>query len=229
MKRRDVLVACLVLAAAHAAAAQLCAGNAAFQLSHIQIAANFAADRPAQRFTGELRLGFKAVFASGEYGIKTWNPTSFDGDSKTIGAALGLDLRSTPSSRFAMCAVLSFSWARPGDVVAPFGGAYKYSDETVAVTVSAGYLLIRRLIWDITPTASLTVGTDNPTLKAGSTPGPSTYQDFCCGPQGIAAIRLGVGIGFVDSFTALPTLSLPLANGELTYGVTFAVRLGKGV
>ena len=32
-----------------------------------------------------------------------------------------------------------------------------------------------------------------------------------------------------SAFTALPTLSLPLANGQLTYGVAFAVRLGKGI
>jgi hypothetical protein len=222
-----LMLACL---GSRPAIAQLCVGNAAFQLSHIQIAANIAADRPAQRFTGELRVGFKAVFASGEYGIKTWNPTSFDGDSKTFVATLGLDRRPTRSSRFGMCYILSFTWARPGDVATPLGGRYTYSDETVAVTVSAGYLLMRKLVWDIMPTASLTVGTDNPTLKAGSGPGPSTYQDFCCGPQPIAAIRLGVGLSFVDSFTALPALSLPLTNaGDLTYGVTFAVRLGRGI
>jgi hypothetical protein len=80
------------------------------------------------------------------------------------------------------------------------------------------------------PTAALSVGTGNPTLKARSGLTFAGYQGFCCGRQTLVSVRLGVGFGFSDSFTALPALTLPLSTaGERTFGVLFAVRLGKGV
>lgn len=213
------------------AVGQLCVGNAAFQLSHRQIAANIAVDRLAQRYAGEFRAGSHRIFVGIEFGVKAWSDANIAGESNAYGVTLGLDLRRARSTRFALCPFFAFTGVSgPDQVATPGGGIYKYTNKTFTGTISAGYLVLRKPLWDFMPMASLSVGIDNPMLKARSGLTLTSYGGFCCGRQTLVAVRLGVGLGFSDSFTVQPGLTLPLSNaGEQTFGLLLALRLGKGV
>jgi hypothetical protein len=226
---RACIAALLLLCGPELAAAQLCVGNSAFVLSPIHTAANIDLDKRAHRYTLEARFRYHHAFASAEYGIKTWEITSLDGNSRAVALTLGLQGASA-RSKFDLCPMLRWT-----DLSGPheFGGTYwNYSEHTFSAALSAGYLLVRAKLWDIMPNAALTVGTGDPKLTTVFGGSIQQYQDFCCGRRTFTTLRLGLGLGYSDEFTLVPSISLPLGDGggaQKTYGIRALLRLGKGI
>jgi len=225
---RVALATVLCLFATSVAAAQLCAGDVAFGLSHIDVSANVGIDKHAHRYTGEFRSGYRHAFAALEYGIKTWEATTFDGESRAIGVTLGLEMAGRPGSKVGLCWLVSYaSLSGPHQID---GSVWSFAEHSYTAGLSLGYVAARRQLWDIVPTAAFTVGTTNPRLTTDSGGSMAQYQEFCCGWQTFASLRLGVGLGFSDELTLTPELALPLGDvGVKAYGIRGAVRLGKGI
>ena len=223
---RGLLTALLLLFGAEVAAAQLCVGNTTFALSGIQSGANIDLDKLAQRYALELRVSYRDLLAAVEYGVKTWEVTSLNGTSRAFGVTLGLHSPHRRHTKFELCPLLHFRslWG-PNEIA---GTLWRYSETSFAGELSAGYLLARKRLWDIMPTAALSVGTGDPRLTTAFGGNLAQYQDFCCGRQTFTTLRLGIGLGFSDELTLVPELALPLGvAGQKTYAVRAALRLGK--
>jgi len=152
----------LLLFGANGAAAQLCVGNTTFALSGIQSGANIDLDKLAQRYALELRVSYRDLLAAVEYGVKTWEVTSLNGTSRAFGVTLGLHSPHRRHTKFELCPLLHFRslWG-PNEIGGTF---WRYSEISFSGELSAGYLLVRKKLWDIMPTAALSVGTGDPRL-----------------------------------------------------------------
>src|SRR2546425_218967 len=225
---RGALAVLLMLFGTSVAAAQLCVGNTTFALAHFHGEGDLAADKLAHHYALEFGFGVRRVFAAVEAGIKTWEAPSLDGESRALGVTVGLHSPRGPHSKFALCPLLSWkSLSGPHRIG---GTLWNYSEASYSAGLSAGYLLARTRLWDIVPTAAVTVGTGNPRLTTIYGGSIGQYQDFCCGRQTFTTIRLGLGLGFSDELTLTPAIAFPLgAAGQKTYGIKAALRLGSGI
>jgi hypothetical protein len=223
---RGRLTALLLLVGAEGAAAQLCVGNTTFALSGIQSGANIDLDKLAQRWALELRVSHRDLLAAVDFGVKTWDVTSLNGTSRALGLTLGLHSPHRRNTKFELCPLVHFRslWG-PNEIG---GTSWDYSEISFSGELSAGYLLVRKRLWDVMPTAALIVGTGDPKLTTPYGGNLGQYQDFCCGRQSFTMLRLGVGLGFSDELTLVPELALPLSSaGQRTYAVRATLRLGK--
>lgn len=211
-------------------AAQLCVGNVAFALSHFTAAANLEFDPVAQRYTLDARYHTHHIIAGVEYGVRSWETSSLNGVSYAYSLSLGVD-PSSPKSKIGVCPMVRWSKLSGPNQVG--GSPYSFSDGGFAGGLSVGLLMARSRLWDFMPTANITFGTGNPELTA---PGGTLdeFQDFCCGKKSFTTFRLGIGLGFSDEVTLIPTITWPLDNGtskqkgaQKTYGVRATLRLGK--
>jgi len=232
---RACIAALLLLCGPELAAAQLCVGNTALSLSNLHTAANIGVDKRAHLYTIEARYRYKHAFVGAEYGIKTWEMTSLDGNSRAVALNVGLEAEAA-HSKFEVCPLLRWTWLSGPHDIGGSGGSggsnWNYSEQTYSAGLSMGYLLVRTKLWDIMPNAGLTVGTGNPKLTTVYGGSMQQYQDFCCGRQTFTTLRLGLGLGYSDEFTLVPSISLPLGDGggtQKTYGLRALLRLGKGI
>jgi hypothetical protein len=225
---RRALAILLMLFGTNVAAAQLCVGNTTFALAPVHGGADFASDKLAHRYALEFRFAVRSVFAAVEAGIKTWDVTSLDGESRALGVTVGLQSPRGSESKFGLCPLLSWtSLSGPHRIE---GTPWNYSEYSFSAGLSAGYLLVRTRLWDIVPTAAVTVGAGNPKLTTTYGGSIGQYQGFCCGWQTFTTVRLGFGLGFSDELTLIPAIAFPLgAAGQTTYGIKAALRLGKGI
>jgi len=223
---RGVLTAVLLLVGAERAAAQLCVGNSNFSLSHFHSSVDVDIDNLAHLYTAEVRYRYQHVFAGLEYGLKSWEVTSLNGSSRAFAVTVGLTTQHA-KSKVDLCPFVSYrSLAGPDEIN---GSAWRFDEKSYSVGLSAGFLAARTRLWDIAPTASLTVATGTPKLTS---PGGSlaAYQDFCCGSQSFTLLSVGVGLGFTDEITLIPAVSWLLGDlGRTTYAVVASFRLGKGI
>jgi hypothetical protein len=224
---RGVLTALLLLVGAERAAAQLCVGNSNFALSHFHSSVDVDIDNLAHLYTAEFRYRYQHLFAGLEYGLKSWELTSLNGSSRAFALSVGLSTQHG-KSRFDLCPSLSYrSLAGPEEIN---GSVWRFDEKSYSVGLSAGVLAARTRLWDITPTASLTVATGNPKLTTATGGNLTAYQDFCCGSQSFTLLSLGVGLGFTDEITLIPAVSWPLGDvGRTTYTIVATFRLGKGI
>jgi len=227
MRARGALTALLLLAGAERAAAQLCAGNSNFSLSHFHSAVDLDIDKLAHRYTAEFRYRYRHFFGGLEYGVKSWELTSLDGTSRAFGVTVGLTAQH-PKSKFDLCPFFSYrSLAGPQEIG---GSPWRFDEKSYSAGLSMGYLAARSKLWDFTPTATLTFATGYPKMTTAAGGNMATYQDFCCGSQSFTLLRLGVGLGFSDDLTLIPAVSWSLGDvGHTTYAVVVAFRLGKGI
>ena len=231
--RPQAISALLLLSASGTLAAQLCVGNASFGLSHATTAANFEFDPVAQRYTLEARFNVHHIFAGVEYGVRSWETTSLNGVSQAYGVSFGID-QSSPKSKFGFCPMLEWSGLSGPHGIA--GTPWNFSDNSLAAGFSVGAMMARSGLWDFMPTANITFGTGNPQLTTAAGGSLDQYQDFCCGKKSFTTLRLGIGLGFSDELTLIPSITWPLDNGgstqkgaQKTYAVRAALRLGKGI
>jgi hypothetical protein len=224
---RGVLTALLLLVGAERAAAQLCVGNSNFALSHFHSSVDVDIDNLAHLYTAEFRYRYQHLFAGLEYGLKSWELTSLNGSSRAFALTVGLSTQHG-KSRFDLCPSLSYrSLAGPEEIN---GSVWRFDEKSYSVGLSAGVLAARTRLWDITPTAGLTVATGNPKLTTATGGNLTAYQDFCCGSQSFTLLSLGVGLGFTDEIKLIPAVSWPLGDvGRTTYTIVAAFRLGKGI
>jgi len=223
---RGSIAALLLLCGPELAVAQLCVGNTTFALSGFQSGANIDLDKLAQRWALELRVSYRDLLAAADFGVKTWEVTSLNGTSRALGLTLGLHSPHRRHSKFELCPLLHFRslWG-PNEIG---GTSWRYSEIAFSGELSAGYLLVRKRLWDLMPTAALSVGTGDPKLTTPFGGNLGQYQDFCCGWQSFTILRLGLGLGFSEELTLVPELALPLsAAGQKTYAIRAALRLGK--
>lgn len=222
----------LMLLVSVAVPAQLCVGNPTFAIAHFQGGVGIDLDDLAHRYTLEARAGYRRGFVAAEYGIKSWDMSSLNGESRVIAGTVGVGLGAR-KSKLEICPLLNVSWASgPHDILTVTNNqvtGWDYSERAFSWGFSAGYLLVRAQLWDIVPTASLTIGNGDPKItSAGAS--MSAVGDFCCGWNTFGALRLGVGLGFSDELTFIPSISLPLGGmSRRTYGIRAALRLGKGI
>ncbi len=227
MGGRGALTALLLLVGAERAAAQLCAGNTNFSLSHFHTAVDVDIDKLAHRYSAEFRYHYRHFFGGLEYGIKSWELTSLDGTSRAFGVTVGLTAQH-PKSKFDLCPFLSYRSLAGPEAIG--GSPWRFDEKSYSAGLSMGYLAARTKLWDFTPTATLTFGTGNPKLTTAAGGNMATYRDFCCGSQSFTLLRLGVGLGFSDDLTLIPAVSMPLGDmGQTTYAVVVSFRLGKGI
>ena len=224
---RGPLAVLLLLFGAKVAAAQLCVGNTALAISRFHSAANADFDKLAARFALEMRFRYQHSFIAAEYGIKTWDLTSLDGNSRAVALTLGLQSGSA-RSKAQLCPFLRWTYlSGPHEIGGTF---WNYAEHAFSGGVSIGYLMARAKLWDFMPNAALTVGTADPKLTTVYGGSLNQYQDFCCGRESFTTLSLGLGLGYSDEMTLIPSVSWPLSHrGQKTYGVRAALRLGKGI
>jgi len=225
---RASVVALLLLSGPTLAAAQLCVGNTAFELSGLQSGANIDKDKLSQLYALEFRVSYRDLVAAADFGLKTWEVTSLAGTSRSLGLTLGLHSPRRHHTKFGVCPLIHFRaiWG-PNEIG---GSKFGYSETSFAGELSAGYLLARSRLWDIVPTAAVRAETGNPALTSSDGEMIAQYQDFCCGRRSYTTLRLGVGLGFSDEVTLLPEIGLPLGGaGRKTYAIRATLRLGKGI
>jgi hypothetical protein len=225
---RASVVALLLLGGPTLAAAQLCVGNTAFELSGLQSGANIDKDKLAQLYALEFRVSYRVLVAAADFGLKTWEVTSLNGTSRSLGLTLGLHSSRRHHAKFGVCPLIHFrqTWG-PNEIS---GSTFSYSETSLAAELSAGYLLARSRLWDIVPTAAIRAETGNPALRSSLEGGINQYQDFCCGRRSYTTLRVGVGLGFSDEVTLLPEIGLPVGGaGQRTYAIRATLRLGKGI
>jgi hypothetical protein len=216
----------LLLSGPEMVAAQLCVGNTTFALSGLQSGANIDLDKLAQNYALELRVSYHQLLAALDVGVRTWEASSLNGTSRALGLTLGLHSPHRRHSKFELCPLLHFRslWG-PNEIG---GTSWSYSETSFSGELSAGYLLVRKRLWDVMPTAALSIGTGNPRLTTVYGGNLDQYQDFCCGWRTLTVVRLGVGLGFSDEVTLVPELALPLgASGQKVYLIRATLRLGK--
>ena len=224
---RRVLTALLLVVGAERAAAQLCVGNSNFSLSHFHSSVDVDIDNRAQRYTAEFRYRYQHLFAGLEYGLKSWEVTSLNGSSRAFAVTVGL---STQSGKSKVDLGPSLSYRSLAGPEAINGSLWRFDEKSFLVGLSAGVLAVRSRLWDITPTASITVASGNPKLTTVYGGNLAAYQDFCCGSQSFTLLSLGVGLGFSDEITLIPAVSWPLGDvGRTTYAIVATFRLGKGI
>lgn len=233
MRVRIVAPALLLLCGPGWLTAQLCVGNASFALSHFTAATNFEFDPIAQRYALEARYNTHHAFAAAEYGVRSWETTSLNGLSQAYSLSLGFDA-SSRKSKLGLCPMVR--WSRLSGPKAINGSPYSFSERTIAAGLSLGFLMVRTGLWDFMPTANITFGTGNPQLTTAAGGSLDEYQDYCCGEQGFTTFRLGIGLGFSDELTLIPSITWPLDNGtsqqkgaQKTYTFRATLRLGKGI
>src|SRR5262245_32008942 len=106
---RTALATLLLLSAASVAAAQLCVGNTDLPQSVFHGVVNVSVDKLAHLYTAELRYSYRALFASAEYGIKSWELTSLDGTSRATALSVGLRSSTRGHAKFEICPQLRWS------------------------------------------------------------------------------------------------------------------------
>ena len=207
------------------ASAQLCVGNTGFGLAQVQPSANIDIDHHAQRYALEARFNFHRAFAAAELGLKTWEKTTWDGQSRALAVSLGLDPVAA-KSRLAVCPLVQ--WTRLSGPHQINGSPWNFSQDAFAASLNVGFLLARRQLWDFMPTMAVTVGTGNPQLTTVAGGSLADYQDFCCGRQSFTTLRVGLGLGYSDDLALIPSITWPLDGGgvsQKTYGVRVVLRV----
>src|SRR6266566_4743609 len=224
---RGVLTALLLLVGAERAAAQLCVGNSNFSLSHFHSSVDVDIDNLAHLYTAEFRYRYRHFFGGLEYGLKSWDLTSLNGTSRAFAVTVGLTAQHA-KSKVDLCPFLAYrSLAGPEAIN---GSLWRFDEKSFAAGLSAGFLAVRTSLWDVAPTARLTVATGNPKLTTAYGGNLAGYQDFCCGSQSFTLLSLGVGLGFSDEITLIPAVSWPLGDvGRTSYAIVASFRLGKGI
>ncbi len=223
---RAGIVALLLLGGPTLAAAQLCVGNSNFSLSHFHSSVDVDIDNLAHLYTAEVRYRYQHFFAGLEYGLKSWEVTTLNGSSRAFAVTVGLSTQHAKST-FDVCPFVSYRSLAGPDAIN--GSAWRFDEKSYSVGLSVGVLAARTRLWDVAPTARITVATGNPklTTRGGSL---AAYQDFCCGSQSFTLLSLGVGLGFSDEITLIPAVSWPLGNvGRTTYAIVASFRLGNGI
>ena len=218
---RTCLAALVLVLGSRLAAAQTCTGNLPFVIGRFHLAANVAVDRLAMRYAGEFRFGTHGVFAAAEGGLKTWDVTSLHDESNLVGLTAGVQLP-LGTRKLSVCPVLYWT---------ALSGPQNYTEKAYAAGLTAGYVILSNKAWDIVPAVAVTVGSRNPWLKGRdpSFPLPPYWRPFCCDRQSVSMMSVGVGLGFTQQVTVIPSVAFPLgAHGETTYGARAALRLGKG-
>lgn len=225
--RHSAIVLLLLALAGGNAAAQRCLGSYPYQLSHFRFGGGIDIDKYAETYGVELRYSTAGVFGIAEAAMKTWGVETFNDESQLLGVTVGVALPLAGKSRWSVCPMLAFNNTAGPDQAA--GIAWHYSEQAFSGTVSVGYLLIESTkSWDVVPTASLTVGTTNPTMQTPAGVSLGSYKTFCCGPRGFGSVSLGIGLVLVRSVTVLPSVAFPLdAAGETVYSAHFVFGLGK--
>src|SRR6266404_4088165 len=223
---RGVVTVLLLLVGAEPAAAQLCVGNSNLALSHFHSAVDVNIDNLAHLYTAEVRYRYQHFFAGLEYGLKSWEVTTLNGSSRAFAVTVGLSTQHAKSA-FVLCPFVAYRSRAGPDAIN--GSAWRFDEKSYSVGLSVGVLAARTRLWDVAPTARITVATGNPklTTRGGSL---AAYQDFCCGSQSFTLLSLGVGLGFSDEITLIPAVSWPLGNvGRTTYAIVASFRLGNGI
>lgn len=220
MRVGSVSVAVLLMLPA-GASAQLCVGNTGFGLARIQPSANIDFDHHAQLYALEARFHYHRAFAAAELGLKTWEQTTWEGQSRALAVSVGLDPAGA-KSRLGICPLVQ--WTRLSGPHRINGSPWNFSQDAFAASLNVGFLLARRQLWDFMPTMAVTVGTGNPQLTTVAGGSLSGYQDFCCGRQTFTSVRLGLGLGYSDDLALIPSITWPLDNGGLSQK-TYAVRV----
>jgi len=162
---RGVVTALLLLVGADRAAAQLCVGNSNFSLSHFHSSVDVDIDNLAHLYTAEFRYRYQHLFAGLEYGLKSWELTSLNGSSRAFAVTVGLSTQHA-KSKVDLCPFLSYrSLAGPDQIN---GSVWRFDEKSYSAGLSAGVLAVRTRLWDVTPTATLTVATGNPKLTTAA-------------------------------------------------------------
>lgn len=224
---RGLVTAVVLLFGVNVAAGQLCVGNSNFALSHFHSSVDVDIDNLAHLYTAEVRYRYQHLFAGLEYGLKSWDITTLNGSSRAFAVTVGLSTQ-RGKSKVDLCPSLSYrSLAGPEAIN---GSLWRFDEKSYSVGLSAGVLAARTKLWDVTPTASLTVASGNPKLTTAFGGNLASYQDFCCGSQSFTLLSVGVGFGFTDEITLIPTVTWPLGDlGRTTYRIVATLRLGKGI
>ncbi|HET9386497.1 MAG TPA: hypothetical protein VFO67_15275 [Gemmatimonadales bacterium] len=222
--RRSAFVFCLLAPVAELLSGQRCLGGNPYGTSHIRVGGGISKDIDAETYNVDFRYSTAGVFGMVTAAQKTWGPETFDDESLQVGATVGIAYPRDGSSRWSVCPMLSYgNTSGPDQAV----GAYYYSEKAFSGAVSLGYMVSRSASWDIVPTATLTVGTTNPTLTDPLGRSRGSYGDFCCGPRGFGNVSLGLGMVLIGSITVLPSISFPLdVVGETLYSLHLVIGGG---
>ena len=224
--RHSALVLLLLALAGGNVAAQRCLGSNPYQLSHFRFGGGLDIDKYAETYGVELRYSTAGVFGIVEAAMKTWGVETFNDESQLLGATVGVAFPRDGKSRWSVCPMLAFNSTAGPDQAA--GIAWHYSEQAFSGAVSVGYLLTQSKAWDVVPTASITVGTTNPTMKTSAGTSLGSYKTFCCGPRGFTTVSLGIGLVLGRTVTLLPSVAFPLdAAGETVYSAHFVFGLGR--
>src|ERR1700741_1218317 len=130
---RGMLSALLLLFGARIAAAQMCAGNSNFALSHFHPSVDVDVDNLAHRYAAEFRYHYRLLFAGLEYGLKSWELRSLNGSSRAFGVPVGLATQ-RGKSRVDLCPFLSYrSLAGPEYIN---GSPWRFDEKSYSAGVS---------------------------------------------------------------------------------------------
>jgi len=223
--RRSAFVLVLLAPVAGILSSQRCLGGNPYGTSHFRVGGGIARDTSNETYEIDFRYSTAGVFGIVNVGQKNWGAETFNDESAQLAATVGGAFPRDGSSRWSVCPMLSYTIVSGPDQAV---NAYYYSEKAFSGAVSLGYLVLRSASWDIVPTATLTVGTTNPTLKEPSGyRSLASYGNFCCGPRGFGNVSLGLGIVLNGSFTVLPSIAFPLdVAGETLYGLHFVIGGG---
>jgi hypothetical protein len=225
-RTRGLLIAVVMVLLAGEARAQRCLGGHPYRISHFRLGVGIDKDKFAESYGVDVRYSTAGVFGVVDAAIKTWEPDTFNDESQLLGVSVGIAFPRDGEARLSLCPMLSFRTTSGPDQAA--GIAWHYSERSFAGSLSLGYLLNPTSGWEIVPTASLLVGTTNPTMKTQAGTSLASYKSFCCGRRTFGTISLGFGLGLGRTMSILPTISIPLdAAGETIYGAHLVIGLGR--
>lgn len=207
-------------------AAQRCLGGHPYRLSHFKGGAGIDLDKYSQTWGVDVRYTADGVFGIVDAAIKTWGAEIFHDEGQLLGATVGMTFPRRYVTRLAICPMLSFNTTSGPDHAE--GIAWHYSERAFSGSLGVGFLLNPSWGWEFVPTATLTVGTTNPTMKTKAGVSKPSYKTFCCGSRGFGTISLGFGIGMARTLSILPSITFPLdATGETIYSARFVFGLGR--
>lgn len=221
---RVALVLVLFAPLGEVLAGQRCLGGNPYGTSHVRVGAGIAAGTTATTYGLDVRYSTAGVFGIVSAAQKSWGAETFNKESLQFGATAGVAFPRDGSSHWSVCPTLSYNkTSGPEQAV----GAYYYTEKAFSGAVSLGYMILRSDSWDIVPTATLTVGSTNPTLQDPVGRSRASYGNFCCGSRGFGNASLGLGMVLNGSITILPSISFPLdAVGETLYNLHLVIGGG---
>lgn|SRR5574341_605465 len=224
--RHPALVLLLLAMATGNLAAQRCLGGQPYRLSHFRAGAGIDLDTHSQTWGVDLRYATAGVFGIVDAAIRTWDVETFNDEGQLLRATVGMTFPHRYASRLALCPMLSFNKTSGPDQAE--GIAWHFSERAFSGSLGVGYLLNSSWGWEFVPTATLTVGTANATMKTKAGVSKPSYKQFCCGSRGFGTFSLGLGLGLARTVTVLPSITFPLdAAGATTYSARFVIGLGR--